>query len=86
MNNKNFRLQELKRWLKTSLKNKISINDKTVITYLMLGFAGFGMIAEAGWVKDQAWADGDGSGKMAMLSGKDKAGNASFNNINYIYR
>ena len=49
MNNKNFRLQELKRWLKTSLKNKISINDKTVITYLMLGFAGFGMIAEAGW-------------------------------------
>ena len=77
MNNKNFRLQELKRWLKTSLKNKISINDKTVITYLMLGFAGFGMIAEAGWVKDQAWADGDGSGKMAMLSGKDKAGNAS---------
>ena len=77
MNNKNFRLQELKRWLKTSLKNKISINDKTVITYLMLGFAGFGMIAEAGWVRDQAWADGDGSGKMAMLSGKDKAGNAS---------
>ena len=77
MNNKNFRLQELKRWLKTSLKNKISINDKTVITYLMLGFAGFGMIAEAGWVKDQAWADGDGSGRMAMLTGKDKAGNAS---------
>jgi len=49
MNNKNFKLQELKRWLKTSLKNKISINEKTVIAYLMLGFAGFGTIAEAGW-------------------------------------
>ena len=55
MNNKNFRLQELKRWLKTSLKNKISINDKTVITYLMLGFAGFGMIAEAGW--SNSWGE-----------------------------
>ena len=54
MNNKNFKLQELKRWLKTSLKNKISINEKTVIAYLMLGFAGFGTIAEAGWVKAQS--------------------------------
>ena len=77
MNNKNFKLQELKRWLKTSLKNKISINEKTVITYLMLGFAGFGTIAEAAWVKDQSFVDGDGSGKIAMFTGKEKAGNAS---------
>ena len=77
MNNKNFRLQELKRWLKTSLKNKISINDKTVITYLMLGFVGFGMIAEAAWTKDQSWADGADHAKMALLDGKDKAGDGS---------
>ena len=55
MNNKNFKLQELKRWLKTSLKNKISINEKTVITYLMMGFAGLmiSAVANANWIADK---------------------------------
>ena len=66
MNNKNFKLQELKRWLKTSLKNKISINEKTVIAYLMLGFAGFGMIAEAAWVKGGDYVAYDGDGRFAV--------------------
>ena len=39
MNNKNFKLQELKRWLKTSLKNKISINEKTEIECMLNKFS-----------------------------------------------
>ena len=48
MNNK-LQLQEIKRWLKTSLKNKVSINNKTIITYLMLGLVGVSNIAFSGW-------------------------------------
>ena len=77
MNNKNFKLQELKRWLKTSLKNKISINEKTVITYLMLGFAGFGTIAEAAWSNSGFKIDGDNNSRIAGFDANDKTGDGS---------
>ena len=77
MNNKNFKLQELKRWLKTSLKNKISINEKTVITYLMLGFAGFGTIAEAAWSNSGFKIDGDNNSRIAGFDANEKTGDGS---------
>ena len=94
MNNKNIKLQELKRWLKTSLKNKVSINQKTVITYLMLGIAGFfglSLDLRAAWVEnDQVkyYVNFDGDGRfIASGNNRDKAliGSviiANSNNIN----
>ena len=94
MNNKNIKLQELKRWLKTSLKNKVSINQKTVITYLMLGIAGFfglSLDLRAAWVdKDEVkyYVNFDGDGRfIASGNNRDKAliGSviiANSNNIN----
>jgi|GEM_PF-4474958 len=38
---------EVKRWLKTNLKNKISINSKSILTFLMLGIVSNGLIANA---------------------------------------
>ena len=48
----NINIRELERWLKSSLKNKVSIDNRSVIAYLMMGFAGLMMstIANAGWV------------------------------------
>jgi len=94
MNNKNIKLQELKRWLKTSLKNKVSINQKTVITYLMLGIVGFfglSLDLRAAWVEnDQVkyYVNFDGDGRfIASGNNRDKAliGSviiANSNNIN----
>ena len=49
---KNINIRELERWLKSSLKNKVSIDNRSVIAYLMMGFAGLMMstIANAGWI------------------------------------
>ena len=49
---KNINIRELERWLKSSLKNKVSIDSRSVIAYLMMGFAGLmiSTIANAGWV------------------------------------
>ena len=38
---------EVKRWLKTNLKNKVSINSKSILTFLMLGVVSNGLIANA---------------------------------------
>ena len=48
---KNINIRELERWLKSSLKNKVSIDSRSVIAYLMMGFAGLmiSTIANAGW-------------------------------------
>ena len=43
---------EVKRWLKTNLKNKISINSKSILTFLMLGVVSNGLIANAEVVTD----------------------------------
>ena len=60
MNNK-LQLQEIKRWLKTSLKNKVSINNKTIITYLMLGLVGVSNIAFSGWSYKSIRVNAEGS-------------------------
>ncbi len=76
---KNINIRELERWLKSSLKNKVSIDSRSVIAYLMMGFAGLMMstIANANWTDKQVFADGDGSGKMALLNAKDRTEDAS---------
>ena len=66
MNNK-LQLQEIKRWLKTSLKNKVSINNKTIITYLMLGLVGVGMIVEAAWSNQPVRIDGENNKKKMTV-------------------
>ena len=43
---------EVKRWLKTNLKNKVSINSKSILTFLMLGIFSNGLIANAEVVTD----------------------------------
>lgn len=43
---------EVKRWLKTNLKNKISINSKSILTFLMLGIVSNGLIANADVVNE----------------------------------
>ncbi|VWL85892.1 OmpA family protein [Oceanivirga miroungae] len=43
-----FNKEELKRWLKRSFKKKISINDKTIIAFLMAGFMGMSSVS-FGW-------------------------------------
>ena len=63
------KMQELKRWLKRSLKEKVSINDKTVITFLMLGFIGLGTIVEAAWSNQPVQFDGTtNQKKMTVLT------------------
>lgn len=89
------KIQELKRWLKRSLKNKISVDDKTVITFLMLGFISFGVIAEAAWTADKLkhihydLGDSNNAGALSIntIADRGKAGNgtvliANNNNIN----
>ena len=66
MNNK-LQLQEIKRWLKTSLKNKVSINSKTIITYLMLGLVGVGTIVEAAWSNQPVRIDGENNKKKMTV-------------------
>ena len=46
---KNIKLQELKRYLKSQLKNKISINSKTIIAFLIMGFMGLSTISFSRW-------------------------------------
>ena len=60
MKNK-LQFQEIKRWLKTSLKNKVSINNKTIITYLMLGLVGVSNIAFSGWSYKNIRVNAEGS-------------------------
>lgn len=43
---------EVKRWLKTNLKNKVSINSKSILTFLMLGVVSNGLIANADVVNE----------------------------------
>ena len=43
---------EVKRWLKTNLKNKVSINSKSILTFLMLGLVSNGLIANADVVNE----------------------------------
>ena len=43
---------EVKRWLKRNLKNKVSINSKSILTFLMLGVVSNGLIATAEVVTD----------------------------------
>lgn len=43
---------EVKRWLKTNLKNKVSINSKSILTFLMLGIVSNGLIANADVVNE----------------------------------
>ena len=43
---------KIKRWLKTNLKNKVSINSKSILTFLMLGIVSNGLIANAEVVTD----------------------------------
>ncbi|CAM3557602.1 YadA-like family protein [Pseudostreptobacillus hongkongensis] len=62
------KMQELKRWLKRSLKKKVSINDRTVISFLMLGFIGFGVIVDAAWSNQPVQFDGTtNQKKMTVL-------------------
>ncbi|WP_143605286.1 hypothetical protein, partial [Streptobacillus notomytis] len=44
------KIQELRRHLKSSLKEKVSINDRTVIRYMMLGFIGVTTISHGAWL------------------------------------
>ncbi|WP_064581003.1 YadA-like family protein [Streptobacillus moniliformis] len=44
------KIQELRRFLKSSLKNKVSVNEKTVLRYMMLGFVGLSTISNAAWL------------------------------------
>ena len=69
---------EIKRWLKRSLKKKISINNRTIIMYLMLGLVGVGNITFSAWTwKEAIWADGDHNKRMALLNSKNIAGDGS---------
>ena len=69
---------EIKRWLKRSLKKKISINNRTIIMYLMLGLVGVGNITFSAWTwKEAIWADGAGNKRMALLNSKNIAGDGS---------
>ncbi|VWL85009.1 OmpA family protein [Oceanivirga miroungae] len=60
----NSKIQEIERWLKRSLKNRISINKNTIISYMMKGMAGvFAMLifsanTYAGF--KITWMDGSG--------------------------
>ncbi|QXW65421.1 hypothetical protein KX935_06450 [Streptobacillus moniliformis] len=42
---KNFKMKELKSYL----KHKVSINEKTIIRYIMLGFVGLSLISYSSW-------------------------------------
>ena len=73
------KMQELKRWLKRSLKKKVSINDKTVISFLMLGFLGFGVITESAWSDRKLKGDGANPKKLTVDfgDGEQKTGTGS---------
>ncbi|WP_074436725.1 hypothetical protein [Streptobacillus notomytis] len=69
--------QELRRHLKSSLKEKVSINDRTVIRYMMLGFIGVTTISHGAWL-----AINDGTGTVGKSGSSSNDGeNNSKNNI-----
>uniref|UniRef100_UPI000A8B4053 hypothetical protein n=1 Tax=Streptobacillus moniliformis TaxID=34105 RepID=UPI000A8B4053 len=61
---KRFEIQKLKNYLKASLKNKVSINDKIIIRYIMLGFIGLSAMSYGSWlsINDNTGAAGSDGG------------------------
>uniref|UniRef100_UPI000ACB0826 hypothetical protein n=1 Tax=Streptobacillus notomytis TaxID=1712031 RepID=UPI000ACB0826 len=74
---KNIKTYELKKILKNTLKNKVSINDKTVIRYLIFGFMGLSTMSYGSWL---AINDGTGTVGKSGVSGRDGENNNK-NNI-----
>ncbi len=77
--NKNINIRELERWLKSSLKNKVSIDSRSVIAYLMMGFAGLMMstIAEARWTTQPLKIDGDNNSRVSIWDADGRTGDGS---------
>ena len=77
---KNVNIRELERWLKSSLKNKISIDSRSVIAYLMMGFAGLmiSTVSNAGWTTTQPIkVDGDNNSRISVWDATGKTGDGS---------
>ena len=78
--NKNINIRELERWLKSSLKNKVSIDNRSVIAYLMMGFAGLmiSTVANANWTTSQPLkVDGDNNSRVSIWDANGKTGDGS---------
>ncbi|WP_081256458.1 YadA-like family protein, partial [Streptobacillus moniliformis] len=68
---------EIKKFLKSSLKNKVSIDEKTVLRYIILGFAGLSAMSYGSWL---AINDSTGTvGKSGVTS--EDGENNSKNNV-----
>ena len=68
---------EQKKYLKRVLKRKMPVTEGLSVSFMIAGFFGLSLDLEAAWVYKQAFADGDDHQKMALLDGKDKAGDGS---------
>uniref|UniRef100_UPI000AD75C05 hypothetical protein n=1 Tax=Streptobacillus moniliformis TaxID=34105 RepID=UPI000AD75C05 len=74
---KRFEIQKLKNYLKASLKNKVSINDKIIIRYIMLGFIGLSAMSYGSWlsINDNTGAAGSDGGGSNTTHGSDNQKN-----------
>ncbi|QXW65420.1 OmpA family protein [Streptobacillus moniliformis] len=74
---KRFEIQKLKNYLKASLKNKVSINDKIIIRYIMLGFIGLSAMSYGSWlsINDNTGAAGSDGGGSNTTHGSDNTKN-----------
>ncbi|WP_081258744.1 adhesin, partial [Streptobacillus moniliformis] len=78
---KKSKIHEIKKILKYSLKNKVSITDKTIITYFILGFGGLYTLSYGSWL-----AINDTNGTVGKYnSSKDDGENNTKNNIVLTY-
>ncbi|WP_155731291.1 hypothetical protein, partial [Streptobacillus moniliformis] len=74
---RNIKIQKVEKFLKSSLKNKISVNDKTVIKYIMLGFIGLSAMSYGSWlsINDNTGAAGSDGGGSNTTHGSDNQKN-----------
>ncbi|WP_155732642.1 adhesin, partial [Streptobacillus moniliformis] len=74
---RNIKIQKVEKFLKSSLKNKISVNDKIVIKYIMLGFIGLSAMSYGSWlsINDNTGAAGSDGGGSNTTHGSDNQKN-----------